>query len=755
MPLTAGYSLGPYEIVAPIGAGGMGEVYRARDSRLDREVAIKVLPEHLAANSEALTRFEREAKAVAALSHPNILSIHDFGREGGVSYAVMELLEGETLRDRLDHSALPWRKAVEVAAAMAEALSAAHSKHIIHRDLKPENIFLTADGRVKVLDFGLATWQPPVTADATAPTATEKGLIMGTIGYMSPEQARGERVEPASDIFSMGSVLYEMVTGRRAFFRPTGAETLAAILKDDPPELSQSGKQIPADLNRLIVRCLEKDPRRRFQSAQDLAFSLGTIGSQVGMEAAAEPRPRIDSLAVLPFANSGGNPDTEYLSDGITESLINNLAQIPGLRVVPRSRAFRYKGQDVDTRKVGRQLKVSALLTGKVLQRGDMLNVQAELVDVTQESQLWGERFTRKLDDIFTIEEEISRQIGEKLRCQLTGEQCARMVKRYTANNEAYQLYLRARFYWAARSNEGLRKALECFEQAISIEPGYALAHAGLADCYAVMSFFGSAPAKEILAKARASALKALEFDRHIPEALAVVAFCKAASEGGWAEAEQNFREAARAHPECWQLHDYFGLFLSAMGRYDEALAEMERAKELEPLITLIKVHAIWILTLARRYEAVVTECNQIVELDLNYPMTYVWLGIAHGQQSRHEEAVRAMENFARLSPGLTVAQASLGNALALAGREQEARSVLAELLAISETRYLEPYGVALIYTALREPDAAFEWLAKALEDRSGWLGMYIVGDPRLDSLRRDPRFRSLLQRMNLAPVSQ
>jgi Tfp pilus assembly protein PilF len=328
-------------------------------------------------------------------------------------------------------------------------------------------------------------------------------------------------------------------------------------------------------------------------------------------------------------------------------------------------------------------------------------------------------------------------------------------VKRYTANKEAYQLYLRARFYWATRSNEGFRRALEYFEQAISIEPGYALAHAGLADCYAVMSFFGSAPAKEILAKARASALKALEFDRHLPEALAVVAFCKAACEGSWAEAEQDFREAARAHPDCWQLHDYFGLFLSALGRYDEGLAEMERAKELEPLITLVKVHAIWILALARRYDPVINECSQIVELDLNYPMTHLWLGIAYGQKSRHEEAVRAMENFVRLSPGMTVAQASLGNALALAGREQEARSVLAELLAISESRYLEPYGVALIYTALREPDAAFEWLAKAFEDRSGWLGMYVMGDPRLDPLRSDPRFRDLLQRMNLAPVSQ
>ena len=485
MPLTPGTRLGPYEILSQLGAGGMGEVYRARDSRLERDVAIKVLPVHLAKDPDALARFEREAKAVAALSHPNILAIHDFGNDQGVSFTVTELLEGETIRGRLAQSPVPWRKAVEIGIATAEGLSAAHSKNIIHRDLKPENIFLTTDARVKILDFGLARVGAPLSnTPAAADAMTEPGTIMGTVDYMSPEQVRGVTAEATSDIFSLGAVLYEMICGQKVFSRGSAAETMSAILHEEPRQISRSGKSVPLELERVIHHCLEKNPQERFQSARDLAFALKATLTESGISKAAAPRAKkaIDSLAVLPFSNAGNDPNLDYLSDGITENLINNLSQLPKLRIVPRSIVFRYKGRDVDPQAVGRELGVRALLTGRVALRGDMLNIQTELVNVEEQSQLWGQQYNRKFSDIFAVQEEISNEICEKLRVQLSGEQKKRLTKRHTENTEAYQLYLKGRYYWNRRNPEWVNKGIEYFRQAIEKDPLFAPAYAGMAD---------------------------------------------------------------------------------------------------------------------------------------------------------------------------------------------------------------------------------------------------------------------------------
>ena len=463
-------------LIAPLGAGGMGEVYRARDSRLEREVAIKVLPARLAHDRDARIRFEREAKAVAALNHPNILAIHDFGDHEGIVFVVTELLEGETLRARVSRAPLPWRHAVDIAIAVAEGLSAAHAKGIVHRDLKPENVFLTSDGRVKILDFGLARRLALEDMDdKTAIAITEPGVVMGTTAYMSPEQARGIPASATSDIFSLGCVVFEMLMGRRAFDRATAADTIAAILTEAAPRVHVSDPQAPAELGQIVAQCLEKQPDDRFQSARDLAFNLRGLGSRPVAVAVAGPPDAIDSLAVMPFVNASGNPDTEYLSDGIAETLINSLSQMPRLRVVPRSKAFRYKGQDIDHRKVGRQLKVRALLTGKVLQRGDTLNVQAELVDVQSDAQLWGERFHRTMTDIFTVEEEIAKQISEKLRLELSGRERERLLKRQTENTAAYHLYLRGRYHWNKRTGEGLTRGHRVFPA--GRRPGPRLCH--------------------------------------------------------------------------------------------------------------------------------------------------------------------------------------------------------------------------------------------------------------------------------------
>src|SRR5215813_9093400 len=465
----AGMTLGRYRLLSPLGAGGMGEVYQALDTRLDREVAVKILPARLADNPDAMRRFEREAKAVAALSHPNILSIHDFGSEQGVSYAVMELLKGETLRSRLSHGALPWRKAVGIGVEIAEGLSAAHAKGITHRDLKPENIFLTSDGRTKILDFGLARVNAVSsdgnnTSATTVPRITDAGVVMGTPGYMSPEHVRGAEVEAPSDIFSFGSVLYEIVTGRRPFVGKTVADTMAAILRDDPPDLAESGKNIPQDLEQVIIHCLEKNPAERFQSARDLAFALKTISGGSGKSKALSKlppmRPRAVvlsaaglllpilglilymiigseksvSIVVLPFSDG---MDTEYISDGITESITNNLSQMPQLRVIARTTAFSYKGRPVNPQQVGKELRVDAVITGKAALRGDLLTVQAELIDVATGAQTWGEKYEIKFSGIFNVQEEIARSICERLRLRLTGEQQQLLTKRYTQNTDA------------------------------------------------------------------------------------------------------------------------------------------------------------------------------------------------------------------------------------------------------------------------------------------------------------------------------
>ena len=461
----------------------MGEVYRARDTRLHREVAIKVVSEHLAQESELVARFEKEARAVAALSHPNILTIYDIGHDSSLAYAVLELLEGETLRVRLSHSSLTWQKAAEVGIAVADGLAAAHSRGIIHRDLKPENIFLTSDGRVKVLDFGLARWKPAAPSDdeTSAPTeaGTEPGIVLGTAGYMSPEQIRGQATDVPSDVFSLGCVLFEMVAGRRAFSGQTSAETMAAILKDAAPELSEAAADAPEELSRIVTRCLDKNPEQRFQSARDLAFDLRAVlnRSATSRASSGKTRKSIDSLAVLPLANAGGDPETEYLSDGITETLINSLSRLPDLRVMARSTVFRYKGKDVDPLEAGRELRVRAVLTGRVLQRGDGLVVKAELVDLTDGSQLWGEQYSRKISDIFAVEEEIARQILEALRLKLTGEEKEDLTRRYTESSEAYRLYLKGRFYWNKRNSEGVRRGIEYFSRAIEADPEYALAY--------------------------------------------------------------------------------------------------------------------------------------------------------------------------------------------------------------------------------------------------------------------------------------
>jgi serine/threonine protein kinase/tetratricopeptide (TPR) repeat protein len=756
--LAPGSRLGPYEIVSPLGQGGMGEVYRAKDRRLGREVAIKVMPERLSADADLVRRFELEARAVAALSHPNVLTLFDLGREGDRLYVVLELLEGETLRTRLAHSAASWAKAVEIAVAVAEGLSAAHSRGIIHRDLKPENIFLTSDGRVKILDFGLARWEPPIPAaeDATsAPTAgavgTEPGWTMGTIGYMSPEQIRGDKAEVPSDLFSLGCVLYEVATGRRAFAGRTSAEVMAAVLRDPAPELSSTDPEAPAELSRIVAHCLEKEPALRFQSARDLAFALRAVASAAAAPKASSGRRRaIESIAVLPLFNAGGDAETEYLSDGITETIISRLSRLAGLRVMSRSSVFRHKGADVDPIAAGRELGVGAVVTGRVQHRGDDLVVRAELVDLSDGSQLWGEHYKRKMADVFAIENEIATQISENLRLKLSGEEKQSLTRGATRSAEAYRLYLQGLFHWNKRTGEGIRKGIELFRRAIDVDPTYAGAYLGMAHCYGVLGFHAIEPPGETFPRAMAAAKRALEIDPSFAEARAPLAYGLFYREWKWEEAQREMLRCLEGAPGDATAPNYYASFLTAIGRFDEALESWHRAHELDPVAPVIRGGTGWTYLYARRYEEAIREAERALEMDPAFPIALGVIGLASSRLSRHERAIDALQKAIGASSS-TRYRADLAFAYARAGRGDEARANLAELDELSKSRYVSPYYLASARAALGETDLAFTLLEQAFAERSHGM-TFLTTDPSLDDLRPDPRLAGLIQRVGLVP---
>jgi serine/threonine-protein kinase len=771
----------------------MGEVYRARDTRLAREVAVKILPEHLADNAEALHRFEREAKAVAALSHPNILAIHDFGNEQGVSYAVMELLEGETLRERLMRSPMDWREAIGVATAVAEGLAAAHAKGIVHRDLKPENIFLTSSGGLKILDFGIArvkqiVWANPETL--TSPETTRPGTIMGTIGYMSPEQVRGETADAPSDIFSLGCMLYEMVSGRRAFAHTTAAETIAAILKDEPPAVLESGEEIPNGLERLIRSCLEKQSSARPQLARDLAEDLKAIaggrGSQDILTARRRPRwhlpamigaaavilslsvpawlswaarqdQTIDSLAVLPLNNTSVDGNIEYLSDGITEAIINSLSQLPQLkRVIARSTVSSYKGKEVDPRRVGQELNVKAVLTGKMIQRGDDLIIGVELVKAQDGSHLWGERYSRKMADVIVIQTDIALRISDKLRLALTSEQQRRLTKYSTENPEAYKLYLRGRHHLTSWSKESFTEALALFKQAIDLDPNYALAWTGLADAYYSMSNLYWPP-HEAMPKSRAAAENALSLDETLAEAHYALATVKAFYDWDWLAAESEFNRAMELNPGYKPVHPIYGAFLMFTGKTEGALTELKRLRELDPLSLSTAVTAVNPLFFAppssRQYDRAIVELQKIIALDPQFPPAHHMLGLAYEQNRMFSDAIAEFEKAWQLDKAPYIL-GPLGHAYAVAGRRAEAQKILDELQhkARRENAPNTPaLSIAQLYVGLGDKDKTFEWLEIGIQRKDEEMPQLGV-DPRFDGLRSEPRFMDLLRRMNLAP---
>jgi len=754
--LAPGTRIGPYEVLSLLGEGGMGAVYRGRDPRLGRDVAIKILLPDSARDDDALARFEREARAIASLSHPNVLSIFDYGDSEGTFFVVTELLEGETLRVRLMNDIVDWRAAIDIGAEIAEGLAAAHSRSVVHRDLKPENVFLTREGRVKILDFGLAQTDPFLTGEDTGNLPTRKfqtdpGTIVGTLSYMSPEQLKGEAVDGTADIFSLGCILYEMVTSKKPFQRGSGAATIAAILKEEVSrdELAES---VPPEFQRVIEGCVEKNPLQRFQSARDLALTLRAISSSTSTRLDLLPRRRaksksIDSIAVLPFQNGGADAGTEYLSDGVTEGVINKLSQLPKLKVMARSTVFRYKGREVDPRAVGRDLRVRAVLSGRVKHVGDRIVITVELVDSHDGSHLWGEQYNRQIADLVTLQEEMSAEIAEKLRLRLTGAEKKRLRKKSTENTEAYQLYLKGRYQWNKRTEESLKKGIAHFEEAIESDPSFAGAYAGLADSYITLATNIPLPPREAMPKAKAAAARALEIDDGLAEAWASLAAVKWWYEWDWDGAAAAYERAIKLNPNYATAHDGYAMLLCARGRFEASLEQVRKAAELDPLSRIIAVHAGWPFYFARDYDSAIGRFEKALELDDKFIPAQAWRGMALGQQHRYEDALAAFQR-ALETDRVPILLAMLGHTRAIAGHRAEAEMILSMLAEQARTRYISPYDIAMIYAGLGDKAAALAKLNEAYEDRSAWL-VFVNVDPRLDGLRGEGEFRELAARLD------
>ena len=750
--LSSGARLAQYEIVAPLGSGGMGVVYRARDTRLNRDVALKVMAPHIASDPVMRRRFETEARAVASLSHPGILSIYELAIADGTPFAVMELLEGRNLRDRLSGGPLPWREAVSMGAAIADGLGAAHAKDIVHRDLKPENVFVTTDGQVKILDFGLALQRLEV-VDADSPTIarTVQGTILGTFGYMSPEQVTGGRLDGRTDIFALGCLLYEMLIGRQLFTGATPQEVVARLLHDAAPNLSGVDPAAPQELRAIVARAVARNPERRFESAADLAAALRALLSGSAVRLPRLPRTRGKSLAIMPFVNDG-DERLEYLADGISESIINSLSQLPHVRVVPRSVVFRYKGVQTDPASVGMALNVRSILTGRVTQRGDAINIQAELIDAATEAQLWGEQFYHNVAELMTVQEEIAWQISEALRLKLTTAQKKKLRKRATVNPEAYQAYLRGRHHWNNWNADAFRRAVESFQQAIDLDPSYALAYAGLGDAYGAMAYYGYVDPKDGFFRARAAAERALQLDPDLADAHVTLALVQLFAMWSWPGTEQALRKALDLNPRLPLAHSVRALYLVTCGRFDEALAEAQTGKELDPLSLFTNMGVAWVHHFAGHHDEAAREALGARDLVRGFEEAGNVLIGSYEALGRYEEAAGLMREQACY--GMNIDGRQLLAALRDGGPEAYWRR-RGELLEQAEiiAHPSRHFSAAIGYLHTGQIDRAIDHLDQMVEAHVGG-AVFIAVDPTLRRLRGHERFEAVLRRVGTPMAS-
>jgi eukaryotic-like serine/threonine-protein kinase len=791
-------TIGRYRIEGKLGQGGMGVVYRAFDSTLQRAVALKVLPAERLKDPSRRRRFEQEARSASSISHGHVAHIYEVGESEGESFIAMEFVEGETLERILASRRLDIREVLRIAVQMVDALDAAHARGIVHRDIKPGNIMITPRGEVKVLDFGLArVSQPeePAADDTTALTNTTPGTILGTGPYMSPEQALGREVDHRSDIFSVGAVLYEMVTGKRAFAGATFAETLMKVVQSDIEPVETLAPGIPPGLAAVIGQCLAKDRDKRYQKTADLLDDLRSIqshqestylgksgvtlhtskhsvlrrpgsgfqfsrrtavaaGAGVAALGAAGAgwwllarRPRFESLAVMPFVNQTKDVELEYLSDGLAESVINRVSQLRGLTVLSRSSTFSFKNKPVEVNEVARRLGVDAVLTGSVVVREGMLRVSAELTEAATGRHLWGEQYTRPASNAFLVQEQIAQEIAARLRADLTGEEREQMGKRFTDSGEAYRLFLKGRYHWNKRGVENLKLAIQFFSQAIELDPTYALAYSGMADCYMLLG--NVLKPEEAFGKARAAANRALEIDANLAEPYATLGFIALHYEFDWAGAEKNLRRSSELNPNYPSARSVYARYLMAMGRYPESVQEVSRALQLDPLSQGVMSGIGLAHYYARRYDEAIAAYRKALELDRSFVAALLNIGDAYVQKRQFSEAFASFDKALSISASDAVGIGQRGHAYAVAGRRAEALSAIPQLKKLAAERFVSPYAFALVYAGLNEAGSAVDYLERAYAERAGHI-VFVNVEPSFDPLRKDPRFRSLVGRMRL-----
>jgi eukaryotic-like serine/threonine-protein kinase len=780
MKVDKGAQLGHYEIVAALGKGGMGEVYLAQDTRLDRRVALKILPAEFAVDSDRLHRFVREAKSASALNHPNIITVYDIGEAAGTPFIAYEFIDGTTLSERVRNASLNIAASLEIAIQIASALVEAHHAGIIHRDLKPDNVMIRPTGLVKLLDFGIARLSRPAGDDATTGTQaqTQLGVLLGTPLFMSPEQARGTEVDHQTDIFSFGAVLYAMLSGVSPFAADTVSDVIVAVLTREPPPLTD----VPPRLAGIVGKALQKDKARRYQTAADLQRELtevkheldahdvrghaparadgegGTQLRQVGITTIAgsqSDRNKVQSVAVLPFVNMSANEDDEYFCDGLAEELLNALSKIDALKVAARTSAFSFKGKSATVSAIATTLGVNNVVEGSVRRSGNRVRISVQLINAADGYQLWSERYDREMRDIFALQDDITLAVVEALKVTLFGDEKAAVLRRYTEDAEAYELFLKGRYHSYKYTAQGWKRAIEFFEKAIEKQPDYALAYAGIAASRGCQWFFGMLPAEQTVPQSKAASSQALAIDGSLADAYLSLALITFLYEWDWQRAEQEFKQSITLNPNNAEALSYYAMFLAFVGRFDEAIRLNRKALTLDPLAPLINMNGGWTYFAAGMLAEASAQATKMIESDPDFYGAYWLQGAIHLSSGEFDSAVEQLKTAVSLG-GHHIVVADLASACSLAGRDDNAAEILQRLLEVRRQQYVPAICLARVYSRVGDTAKAIEWLETAFAERNGEM-VFLQGEITAaadgDPLRRladDPRVTALLQKMNL-----